>query len=194
MKNIILLLSLLFSTSLLGQSNSLQVLTSEVNWKGKAAFNAYSLAGTLHLKESKLILEGTSLSTAAITLDMKTIASDNKQLVKHLKSKDFFEVKRFPEATFSLSQAISWAEGEQMAEGILTVKSTSLPISIPLVITKKGEHWLMTGKVMIDRTKYGIKFNSPTYFEQLKEQAIADEFELAFALELTAAGQVEVER
>ena len=187
MKNIILLLSLLFSTSLLGQSTSLQVVTSDVNWKGKAAFNAYALAGTLQLKESKLTLEGTSLSAAAITLDMKTIASDNKQLVKHLKSKDFFEVKRFPEATFSLSQAIAWEEGEQMAEGMLTIKSTSLPISIPLVITKKGENWWMTGKVMVDRTKYGIKFNSPTYFEKLKDQAIADEFELAFALELKAA-------
>lgn len=187
MKNIILLLSLLFSTSLLGQSNTMQVVTSEVNWKGKAAFNAYSLAGTLQLKKSEFLLKEESLSAVTITMDMKTIASDNKQLVKHLKSKDFFEVKRFPEATFSLSQAIVWEEGEQLAEGILTIKATSLPIRIPLIITKKGDNWLMTGKVMIDRTKYGIKFNSPTYFEKLKDQAIADEFELAFALELKAA-------
>lgn len=187
MKNIILLLSLLFSTSLLGQSTSLQVVTSDVNWKGKAAFNAYSLAGTLQVEKSEFMLTEESLTAATITMDMKTIASDNKQLVKHLKSKDFFEVKRFPEATFSLSQVIVWEEGEQMAEGILTIKSTSLPISIPLVITKKGENWWMTGKVMVDRTKYGIKFNSPTYFEKLKDQAIADEFELAFALELKAA-------
>lgn len=187
MKNIIVFLFLLCSCTLMAQSSTLEVLTSEINWKGKAAFNAYSLAGTLQLKKSEFVLAGESLSTATITMDMKTIASNNKQLVKHLKSKDFFEVKRFPEATFSLSEAVTLVAGEQLVEGMLTVKSTSLPISIPLVITKKGENWVMNGTVMVDRTKYGIKFNSPTYFEKLKDQAIADEFELAFALELTAA-------
>ena len=190
MKNIIVFLFLLCSCTLMGQSSTLEVLTSEINWKGKAAFNAYSLAGTLQLKKSEFALKGESLSTATITMDMKTIASDNKQLIKHLKSKDFFEVKRFPEATFSLSEAVTLVAGEQLVEGMLTVKSISLPISIPLVITKKGENWVMSGTVMVDRTKYGIKFNSPTYFEKLKEQAIADEFELAFALELTAGGQL----
>lgn len=188
MKNIIVFLFLLCSCTLMGQSSTLEVLTSEINWKGKAAFNAYSLAGTLQLKKSEFVLEGESLSTATITMDMKTIASDNKQLIKHLKSKDFFEVKRFPEATFSLSEAVTLVAGEQLVEGMLTVKSISLPISIPLVITKKGKNWVMSGTVMVDRTKYGIKFNSPTYFEKLKEQAIADEFELTFALELTAGG------
>lgn len=187
MKNIIVFLFLLCSCSLMGQSSTLQVLTSEINWKGKAAFNAYSLAGTLQLGKSEFVVEGESLSTATITMDMKTIASDNKQLVKHLNSKDFFEVKRFPEATFSLSESIALVAGEQVAEGLLTIKSTSLPISIPLMMSKKGENWVISGQVMVDRTKYGIKFNSPTYFEKLKDQAIADEFELAFALELTAA-------
>ncbi len=187
MKNSSIFLFLLCSCSLMGQSSTLQVLTSEINWKGKAAFNAYALAGTLQLKKSEFVVEGESLSTATITMDMKTIASDNKQLVKHLNSKDFFEVKRFPEATFFLSESVALVTGEQLAEGLLTIKSTSLPISIPLMISKKGENWVISGQVMVDRTKYGIKFNSPTYFEKLKDQAIADEFELTFALELTAA-------
>jgi hypothetical protein len=32
--------------------------------------------------------------------------------------------------------------------------------------------------ISTDRTAYGIKFNSPAFFEKMKEKAIADEFKL----------------
>ncbi|MFT5617313.1 MAG: hypothetical protein ACI85I_000529 [Arenicella sp.] len=33
---------------------------------------------------------------------------------------------------------------------------------------------------IIDRTKFGITYNSPSYFEKMKDQAIADEFTISF--------------
>lgn len=189
MKNIaiILVLSLIGISSASTQSFSL--LSSEVEWKGKAAFNAYSLAGTVALKEAFFKGDKEALTEASILIDMRSIQSENTQLVKHLKSKDFFEVKRFQQAEFVMNSAIPLQAGTQEVEGQLKIKGISHPAVFSIDLVEEGQGWIMEGKMIIDRTKYGITFNSPTYFEKLKEQAIADEFELIFKLELSASSQ-----
>jgi len=189
MKNIVIILVLSVIGISSASTQSFSVLSSEVGWKGKAAFNAYSLAGSVELKEA--FFKGTkeTLTEAKILIDMRSIRSENTQLVKHLKSKDFFEVKRFQQAQFVMNSGIPLQTGTQEVEGQLEIKGISHPIIFSMDLIREGQGWIMKGKLIIDRTKYGITFNSPTYFEKLKEQAIADEFELTFKLELAASHQ-----
>ena len=189
MKNIAIILVLSLIGTYPASTQSFSVLSSEIQWKGKAAFNAYSLAGTVALKEAFFKGNKEALTEAKILIDMRSIQSENTQLVKHLKSKDFFEVKRFQEAQFVMDSAIPLQAGTQKVEGQLEVKGISHPIVFSMDLVREGQGWIMKGKLIIDRTKYGITFNSPTYFEKLKEQAIADEFELTFKLELAASPQ-----
>ncbi|MEZ5040278.1 MAG: YceI family protein [Saprospiraceae bacterium] len=185
MKNMLMLsLCLLLAYTSQAQNHSLHLLKSEVQWTGKAAFNAYALSGTIQLKSGTFKMEGENISAATMVMDMPTLSSEMDQLTHHLKSADFFEVNKYPEATFVLSEIIVLKVGAQVATGLLTIKETVLPIGIPLDITREGEQWIIKGQTMIDRTAYGIKFNSPSYFEKLKDQAIADEFELRFELVL----------
>ncbi|NRB52624.1 MAG: YceI family protein [Saprospiraceae bacterium] len=184
MKNIAstILLSFVMVLSTFAQSYSL--LDSEVGWKGKAAFNAYALSGSVELKGAGFQGSKEELHTAKIVMDMTTIQSDNARLIQHLKSKDFFEVKRYKRATFVMKSKLNLQEGKQEISGELSIKDSTHPISFPVELKQEGGHWMIEGIMSIDRTQYGITFNSPTYFEKLKEQAIADEFELSFSLTL----------
>lgn len=190
MKNIaiIIILSTITLSSVLAQP--LAILDSQVEWKGKAAFNAYSLSGTIELEKASLLSENGTLSEAIILINMRSIQSDNANLVQHLKSKDFFKVKRYALAQFTMDAPILLQAGVQEVQGQLQIKDISHPISFPVELVQVGEKWTLTGKMIVDRTIYGITFNSPTYFEKLKEQAIADEFELTFRLEVRQGQQV----
>lgn len=180
------IISILMIASLASLSSALSqplaMLDSQIEWKGKAAFNAYALSGTLELEKATLFYQDETLSQATILIDMGSIQSENDRLVQHLKSKDFFEVKRYRLAQFTLDAPIPMKVGATEVQGQLQIKAVSHPIRFPIELVQVGEKWEMTGKMIIDRTKYGITFNSPTYFEKLKEQAIADEFELTFRL------------
>lgn len=188
MKNIAstILFSFVMVLSTFAQSYSL--LDSEVGWKGKAAFNAYALSGAVELEGADFQGSKEELHTAKIVMDMTRIQSDNARLIQHLKSKDFFEVKRYKQATFVMKSKLNLQEGKQEISGELSIKDSTHPISFPVELKQEGGHWMIEGIMSIDRTQYGITFNSPTYFEKLKEQAIADEFELSFSLTL---GQLE---
>ena len=51
---------------------------------------------------------------------------------------------------------------------------------MPLKITKTAEGYEVIGMAMIDRTEFGVSFNSISIDNQIKENAIADDFYLKF--------------
>ena len=92
------------TTQTITQTFALQKSESAFKWTGKAAFNAYSQTGTLKAKSGKLQVKDTKVSYAKIVIDMTTLSSGDKNLTKHLKNKDFFEVKKYKTATFELTR------------------------------------------------------------------------------------------
>lgn len=184
MKNIIsiILLTCFISQTLLAQAWRFQPAKSKITWSGKAAFSAYTLNGSLQLLTADIRLDETGITEGIFIFNMKTIDGELKDLVKHLKSKDFFEVKKFKTAKFDLL-SIELNEANQLiASGQLTIKAVTKPIAFPIFIEKKVDRLAIKGKAIINRTDYGITFNSPSFFEKLKDQAIADNFELVFDL------------
>ena len=180
MKNsifIIILATIIFPQTLIAQNWIYQL-----NWVGKAAFSAYTLSGTIQLKSAALIMDNESIQTGKFVVDMKTIISKMKDLTKHLKSKDFFEVKKYKTATFELTELTINEGGEQMAKGQLTVKNITKPITFLITQHVVDNQLSVKGKAIINRTAFGITFNSPSFFKKMKDQAIADDFELGFEL------------
>ena len=113
-------------------------------------------------------------------IDMTSLSSDNKDLTKHLKNKDFFEVKKYKTATFELTRQFTIKEGTVMAKGNLTIKNITKPYTMPLKITKTEDGYKVQGMATIDRTEFGVSFNSTSIDSKLKENAIADDFSLKF--------------
>ncbi len=156
----------------------------EVEWTGKAAFGSYFLSGTIDVASGQIRMLNSTLTEAKLDMDMTSIHSNIRKLTKHLKSEDFFEVRKHKKATFRLTSPIALRpDTPSTIKGALTIKGIAKPYDWVVSIAKKGDRLLVSAKsITIDRTDFGIRFNSPNYFQNLKDQAIADEFSLSMRL------------
>lgn len=172
------LLTLLIASSVCAQQTLNVESKSQVSWQGKAAFSSYSPIGTLDVTNAKLTQRNDSLVAMSVLIDMTSLTQENKQLEGHLKEEDFFHVKKFPQATFTMTNQISLNDPEGVIEGIMTIKGQSKTEQIPVRLEKSEEGIRIEFDHKMDRTQYGINYNSPSFFKRLKENAIADNFNL----------------
>ena len=169
----------IFLLSIICRSQTLQLDTKQsvISWTGKAAVGNYSLSGTVLPLRGEITMERDSIRKGELVVNMKSISSDIARLTKHLKSADFFEVKKYPEAIFSLLSVQKIVDTIKI-DGSMKIKSTSHKEVLSLQGTKEKEGFRLKGKINIDRTRYGIYFNSNSFFQNLGSQAIADNFTL----------------
>ena len=99
-------------------------------------------------------------------------------LKKHLKGEDFFEVDKYPTAVLKIINSKNFINDEVEVYGNLTIKKTTKPIIFK--IKQLGNNFF--GKITIDRTLFGVQYNSKSFFDNLGDQAIKNEFDLAFSL------------
>ena len=92
-----------------------------------------------------------------------------------LRDEAFFDASRFPTATFVLRSLTGTT-----ATGQLTLKGVTKPVSFPVVVSQEGNGLRVKGRAVIDRTQFGIRYNSNSFFSNLGDQAIKNEFALTF--------------
>ena len=68
--------------------------------------------------------------------------------------------------------------GSYAVVGDMTIKGITNKVSFDLALTENSA----TTSLKIDRTKYGIKYGSASFFDGIKDKAIYDEFDLAVKL------------
>lgn len=178
LKNLFIAIFTVFAFNAQAQEFKLDNKKSEINWTGKAAFNSYSLTGTLTSEEGKIVIKDNQIETLEVVIDMKSLNHENKRLKSHLRGKDFFEVKKYAKATFTLDKPTAVKDGHAELSGTLKIKNSTHLEKIKAVVKIQDDKVLLTFNTEIDRTKYGVKFNSPTFFKKMKENAIADAFKL----------------
>lgn len=159
------------------QEYILNAKSSSISWTGKAAFNSYSLTGSIKAKEGKLKIENDTIKNLEVVINMKSIHHENKDLKKHLKNKDFFEVNKFEDATFILTKPSVIDDNEAYVVGNLKIKDKTHQ-KVVIVTLVENDNITLSFNTKLDRTKYGVTFNSPNFFKKMKENAIADEFTL----------------
>lgn len=174
-KTFITIVLLFTGQLLLAQEFQLQTAKSSLKWTGKAAFNNYSLTGTIQPEKGVLVLQKDSLIDLQLSIDMKSLDHKNSNLKRHLRSKDFFEVNKHTRAIFSLNKSIL-LEGDTTISGKLTIKDQTHIEEPKIQINRKANDIVITFEMVINRIQYGITYNSPSVFEKLKDQAISDEF------------------
>jgi len=151
---------------------------SNLSWKGKAAFESYSLTGTLQPFKGILVIKKNTIEKLTVTIDMKSLYHENKDLKSHLRGKDFFEVKTYKTATFVLSKPTDYLDKNIVLVGEMTIKGVTKKEVITAKISKENGSVEIVFDIDLDRTLYGVEYNSPSIFEKLKENAIADIFHL----------------
>jgi len=172
---IILTLTTALSVKAQNQVYTIDANASQLTWTGYAEVGSWAPSGTLQLVKGQLTRTANQISRTTMTLDMTTIRHENGQLQTHLRDETFFDVTRFPTATFVLRTLTGTT-----ATGQLTLKGVTKPVTFPVVVSQEGEALRIKGRAVIDRTQFGIRYNSTSFFADLGDQAIKNEFTLAF--------------
>ena len=149
--------------------------TSQLTWTGYAEVGSWAPSGTIQLAKGQVVRTGNQICSAMMILDMTTIRHENGQLQTHLRDEAFFNVTRFPTATFVLR-----ALTDTTATGQLTMKGITKPVSFPVVVSQESGGLRIKGRAVVDRTQFGIRYNSTSFFSNLGDQAIKNEFALTF--------------
>jgi polyisoprenoid-binding protein YceI len=151
---------------------------SKVTWVGKKVTGQHN--GTVNLADGVFTMKGKKLTGGAFTIDMTSLkdADANARLENHLKSDDFFSTEKFPKATFVASTLESKGDNQYTVKGDLTIKGITNPIEFPATIQIANGQIIASAKILVDRTKFDIKFRSGNFFENLGDKAIEDNFEL----------------
>ena len=171
---IIIIANLLLSISLQAQTTlKANVLKTQISWTGYASVGNYAPTGTLSLSKGTIVFKDKKIVKAVIEFDMKTITHENKDLQNHLKNEDFFDVEKYPKAVFTLEKVV-----KNQAVGILKIKDIQKRISFPIAIEQSNNETHIKSTIIIDRTQFGIKYNSTNFFQNLGDYAIKDNFEL----------------
>jgi len=178
MKILIIILALFQVVTASSQQFQLNPKSSKLAWTGYGEIGDFKQSGTIKARAGSLMLaENGTIQSAQVVIDMKSIHHADKNLSKHLLKKDFFNSKKYPTAELVLLSI----EDHQVTAN-LTIKGITHAITFPIQFEKEGTRMIIKGAVTIDRTKYGIKYNSSSYFQDLGNYAIKNEFDLSFEL------------
>ena len=159
-------------------SKKIDVEKSNLHWVGEKVTGQHE--GTVNLKEGVLVFKGETLAGGKFIVDMTTISATDvsggmkEKLDGHLKADDFFGADKFPTATLNFRQIANKGENLYVIYADLTIKDIKHPVSFDITVSGNTA----TAKVIIDRTKYDIKYKSGSFFENLGDKTIYDDFEL----------------
>lgn len=170
---------------------------STVFWKGHKLIGSHT--GSIELTSGKLIFDEGILKGGNFIANMKSIKAtelmddgkeeeeeeeenghdDRDDLANHLKDADFFDANTYPEAKLTITSIANTTSGYTV-QGNMTIKGQTHPVSFPAQI----EGSIFKATVSIDRTKYGIKYGSGSFFSNLGDNVIKDKFDIIVALHI----------
>lgn len=168
--------------------------SSSMQWEGrKTLIVNYVDRGTVPIASGSATVTDGKVVSGSVTVDMTGIrttstgrGSGESIQEKHMKSADFFDVERFPNATF-VFESLSPADTGYTVKGALTVKGVSQPVTFPATVTQDGDTLTMRATAVLDRTVWGIEYASGKFFKDLGDKVIDDLFTVNF----TAVGRLQ---
>ncbi|MFW0738105.1 MULTISPECIES: YceI family protein [unclassified Flavobacterium] len=170
------------SVSVNAQTKKIDVKASTIKWVGKKVTGEHS--GTVNFKEGAVVFKGKKLTGGSFTVDMTSLTATDitgeyqGKLNGHLKADDFFGTEKFPTAKLVFKTIGAKSTDVYTVTADLTIKGITKPVTFDITVSGNTA----TTALKVDRTKYGIKYNSGNFFENLGDKTINDDFELTVAL------------
>ena len=159
------------------------VAQSNIDWVGRKVTGAHN--GTINFKNGELIFNDGVLAGGRFAADTRSIKildvtdpATNAQFAGHLASDDFFSSEGYPEALFVITSVSPAGPGFYDVNGDLSIKGITHPVVFSASVANKGGLVTATGKIIIDRTRYGMRFRSGNFFKDLGDTLIYNDFHL----------------
>ena len=160
---------------------------SKVEWVGKKVTGQHN--GTVDVKSGSLVIKDGMLKGGEFVMDMTSITSLDlegeyqQKLNGHLKSADFFGVEKYPEAKFVITDVKeNGKNGRYTVTGDITIKETTKAITFDAQLVNNGEGIVAVADIVIDRSEFDVRYGSGSFFDNLGDKTIYDDFTLSVNL------------
>ena len=169
------------------QSYTIDPSTSEILWKGtKPTGDSHS--GTISVKKGTLYTDKGIISGGIFSIDMNTIEVTDERmdeetkgkLKRHLTNGDFFETEKYNESLLEITSATA-----NKITANLRIKDITKSITIPYTLSEENGIVIAKSTFSIDRTLWGVTYNSGNFFQNLGDYLIDD----AIQFDLTIQGK-----
>lgn len=151
---------------------------TRLSWLGEKVTGQHS--GTINLQSGWLNWQDNKIVSGEFLIDMASIKDSeaNERLEGHLKSDDFFGVEKFPTSKLTITGSTLFDKGSGLVRGNLTIKGISNPLEFKATMQKTDAGVWFFANITIDRTKYNVRYGSGSFFDNLGDKTIYDEFKL----------------
>lgn len=160
---------------------------SSITWKAYKVTGSHY--GTVNLTSGSLTFSDGKLSGGAFEVNMTTLGSTDLEgewkdkLDGHLKSEDFFSVEKHQSSTLIFTNVKASGKNSYQVTGNLTIKGITKPVTFELAVYGSKAN----ATLKVDRAQYDIRYGSGSFFDNLGDKTIYDEFDLVVDLEWDAA-------
>ncbi|EAR00658.1 YceI family protein [Maribacter sp. HTCC2170] len=165
-----------------GEKKEVKTEESTVTWKAYKVTGSHT--GTVNLKEGSLMFDEGKLTGGEFVVDMTSLISTDMEgeykgkLEGHLKSDDFFGVGTHPTSSLAFTKVEASGKNSYKVTGDLTIKGISKPVTFDVSIYGSKA----TATMKIDRAQYDVRYGSGSFFDNLGDKTIYDEFDLVVDL------------
>ncbi|NKI33403.1 YceI family protein [Croceivirga thetidis] len=166
-----------------GEKKEVNAETSKVTWKAYKVTGSHT--GTVSLESGALMFDGDKLTGGEFTVDMTTINTTDlegdykNKLDGHLKSADFFGVETHTTSKLVFTNVEANGKNSYKVTGDLTIKNITKPVTFDVSIYGSKA----TATLKVDRAEYDVRYGSGSFFDNLGDKTIYDEFDLVVDLE-----------
>ncbi len=172
------------TTPIDGEKKEVKTETSTVTWKAYKVTGSHT--GTIALQSGTLSFDDAGkLDGGEFVVDMTTINTTDLEgeykgkLDGHLNSDDFFGTATHKTSTMVFTSVTASGKNSYKVTGDLTIKGITKAVSFDVSIYGSKA----TATLKVDRANYNIKYGSGSFFDNLGDKTIYDEFDLVVDLE-----------
>ena len=115
-------------------------------------------AGRFTRFDAQIAFDPANLPASQVTasIDTGSAVSGDASRDEALPTPDWFSVKAFPRAVFKSRRIAAAGPGRYVADGDLTIRNVTRPVSLPFALTITGDVAKMTGSLSLDRSAFGV--------------------------------------
>lgn len=114
-------------------------------------------------------------SQVQVTVNLADMVTGNPELDDHLKSPEFFDVAKFPAATFKSDKITITGKSTAKITGTLTLHGVSKPVVLDVVLNKQGTNPItdkesigFSGHTQLNRSDFGMNTLIPGLSDAVK--------------------------
>ena len=159
-------------------TNNIYSQKSSVKWKATKVGGEHE--GDITIRSGHLHFEDEKLVSGQVEIDMQSInctdlsGSYKDKLEDHLNSSDFFDTEKHPVSSIDLLSCKYVGNNKYKIKAEMTIKDITKDIEFEAIL-KDGK---ANAKVVIDRSEFDVRYGSGSFFSDLGDNLIYDDFEL----------------